>query len=181
MQAEWSSSVPWRQLRVGFPIRPKQGEVAQMLGHHRGGFGWSRGDWVSQRAFGVRFHRGVDCIGWVDARGREHTLAGAECLAPYDARVEYVEIDEDGQPSVLLRHSTLGQGRFRISFFGDLSELFVKAGQRVDRGEPIGSPGRTAAGLRFFHFGIGYRIRRPHVSDRFVDPFKHMPGRRARP
>jgi murein DD-endopeptidase MepM/ murein hydrolase activator NlpD len=139
-RADWNSSVPWRRLEVGFPIRPEHGTIAKIVAHPRGTYGWQNGDWVSNRPFGDKFHKGVDLVGWMDTKGNEHSLAKTLCLAPFDGVVEFVGSDEDEQPSIVIRHSSRGETRFRISFFGDLSALLVKDGARVVKGQPVGHP-----------------------------------------
>jgi len=181
-RADWDSNVPWKRLEVGFPLQHERGEIARIVAHRRGTFGWQYGDWVSKRPFGRQFHKGVDLVGWIDPKGKEHSLKGTLCLAAFDGLVDYIGDDEDEQPSVVLRHSSIGEMRYRISFFGDLSELFVKkAGQRVKRGQPIGRPGRAPNGRHFTHFSIGYRpvegvLRK---DDYFVDPFSLIPGAKS--
>jgi hypothetical protein len=181
-RADWDSKVPWSKLAVGLPIRPERGEIAKVVAHAKGTYGWQYGDWVSHRAFGHKFHKGIDVVGWMDPRGKEHSLKKTLCLAPFDGLVEFVGSDEDEQPSIVLRHSTRGETRFRISFFGDLSEVAVEDGARVKRGDIVGRPGRTPSGRPFTHFGIGYRPipgTQFRKEDYFVDPFRLFPGAKS--
>jgi hypothetical protein len=181
-RADWDSSVPWRRLEVGFPLQHARGEIARIVAHRRGTFGWQYGDWVSKRPFGRQFRQVVDRVGLMNPKRKENPLKDTLCLAAFDGLVDYIGDDEDEQPSVGLRHSSIGKMRYRISFFGDLSELFVKKpGQRVKRGQPIGRPGRAPNGRHFTHFSIGYRpvegvLRK---EDYFVDPFSLIPGAKS--
>ena len=97
-----SSSVPWKRLEVGFPLQPERGEIAKIVAHRRGTFGWQNGDWVSKRPLGRQFHNGVDIVGWMDPKGKEHSLRGTLCIARSTA-VDYAVDDEHEQPSVVLR------------------------------------------------------------------------------
>ena len=126
--------------------------------------------------FGRKHHKGIDVIGCVDAEGALRPLDQLPICAPADGWVEFVGDDEDGNPSIILRHSSRRNGRFRITFFGDLKSVFVHEGQRVRAGDPIGTAGTTPTGLRFFHFGVGYRLTGKRTDDVFVDPFNLMPG-----
>ena len=92
--------------------------------------------WITS-AFGYRvspftkkreLHRGIDIA------GRE----GTPILAPAEARVRYAGPDRGLGLSVILRH---GYGVETI--YGHLSEILVKPGQQVKRGEKLGLMGST--------------------------------------
>ena len=166
------SRIPWSRAAVTLPFVNARAIVA----HRRGTFGWQEGDWVGGKPFGRKHHKGIDVIGCVDAAGAVRPLDRIRICAPADGWVEFVGADEDAKPSIVLRHSSRGAGRFRITFFGDLKSVFVHDSQRLRAGDPIATAGTTPGGLRFFHFGIGYRLTGKRTDDVFVDPFVLMPG-----
>jgi murein DD-endopeptidase MepM/ murein hydrolase activator NlpD len=166
------SRLPWSRAPITVPFAHARAIVA----HVRGTFGWQEGDWVGGQPFGRKHHKGIDVIGCVGADGVLRPLDRLRICAPADGWVEFVGADEDAKPSIVLRHSWRGSDRFRITFFGDLRRVFVRGGERLRAGDSIATAGTTPTGLRFFHFGVGYRLTGKRVDDVFVDPFALMPG-----
>ena len=88
------------------------------------GFGYRSSPFTRNR----EFHRGIDIAGRV----------GTSVVAPADGRVRFVGSKRSLGNSIVLEH-----GYGIESLYGHLSELGVKVGQRVRRGEQIGAMGST--------------------------------------
>jgi hypothetical protein len=168
----WTSLLPWRALTPHLPVAtlPKN-KVTGLVVHRQGRFGWNKGNWVDGDPDGYSVHYGLDIIGWI-GNSELHLLdKQSVCCSPLQGVVAWVGPDEHGQPSINLRHSSRLARRRRFSFFGDLEEVYVEAGQSVCSGTPIGRPHRLRERCRFFHFGVGYEVRRNGKwHDVFIDP-----------
>lgn len=174
----WNSSLPWRALGPGLPVATTgKIAVAGIVVHRQGRFGWNRGNWVDGDPSGYAVHYGLDIIGWL-GDSRLHQLDKKSiCCSPLDGVVAWVGLDEHGYPSINLRHSSRLSQRRRFSFFGDLEEVYVKAGQYLSAGTPLGVPCPFRKQARFFHYGLGYEVRQSKKwRDVFIDPTPSLPG-----
>ncbi|TAL12604.1 MAG: hypothetical protein EPO02_01010 [Nitrospirae bacterium] len=146
--------------------------------HKDGQYGWHAFDWVTRQKALKEIHKGIDVIGWIQKDGRRRLLDNTTlCCVPLPGIVDWVGLDEDGAPSVVIRHSSRSSARIRFSFFGDLSKILVRKGQRLAALEAVGKPSRRQTASRFFHFGLGYEI--PNGTrrvDRFVNPNSCLRG-----
>lgn len=175
----WNTLLPWRALSPHLPIAtvPKN-KVAGIVVHRQGQYGWNKGNWVDGDPSGYAVHYGLDIIGWAGDSGLYPLQTEIVCCSPIEAVVAWAGPDEHGHPSINLRHSSRVAQRRRFSFFGDLEELFVKAGETVSASQPLGRPCLFRKRCRFFHFGMGYEIRRNGKwQDVFIDPGPVIPGR----
>lgn len=175
----WNTLLPWRALSSHLPIAtvPKN-KVTGLVVHRQGRFGWNKGNWVDGDPSGYAVHYGLDIIGWAGDSGLHPLQTEIVCCSPIEGVVAWVGPDEHGYPSINLRHSSRVAQRRRFSFFGDLEELYVKAGETVSAGKPLGRPCLFRKNCRFFHFGMGYEIRRNGKwQDVFIDPGPVIPGR----
>lgn len=172
-QPLWSNSLlPWRALKPCLPLAHVSGtRVAGLVVHRQGRYGENQGNWVDGDPSGYATHFGLDIIGWL-ANSEPHVLdKQIVCCSPFDGVVTWTGADEHGCPSINLLHSSRTAKRRRFSFFGDLEEVYIRAGQRVTSGTPLGRPGVFKQKWRFFHFGMGYEIRRNGKwHDIFIDP-----------
>ena len=181
----WSTLLPWRALGAVLPLAtlPKN-KATGLVVHRQGQYGWSKGNWVTGDPEGDAVHYGLDVIGWVSTAERssaaeahlldQHTI----CCSPLAGLIAWVGPDEHGYPSINLWHSSRQAERRRFSFFGDLEEVYVKAGQSVAAGTPLGRPAPLRKNCRFFHFGMGYEIRRNgRWQDVYINPGPVLPGK----
>lgn len=174
----WNTLLPWRALGCHLPVATTdKRQVTGLVVHRQGRYGWNQGNWVDGDPSGWAVHYGLDVIGWLN-KSEPHRLDGKSiCCSPADGVVAWVGADEHGQASMNLRHSSRTAERRRFSFFGDLQDVYVKAGQRVSAGTPLGRPNPFRQGWRFFHFGMGYEIRRGGKwQDVFINPGPLLPG-----
>lgn len=175
----WSTLLPWRALSSHLPIATvPENKVTGLVVHRQGRYGWNKGNWVDGDPSGYAVHYGLDIIGWAGDSGLHPLQTEIVCCSPIEGVVAWVGPDEHGYPSINLRHSSRVAQRRRFSFFGDLEELYVKAGETVSAGKPLGRPCLFRKNCRFFHFGMGYEIRRNGKwQDVFIDPGPVIPGR----
>lgn len=174
----WNTLLPWRALGARLPVTTSgRREVTGLVVHRQGRYGWNKGNWVNGDPSGWAVHYGLDIIGWL-SNSELHRLDGKSiCCSPLEGVVAWVGPDEHGQLSINLRHSSRSAERRRFSFFGDLQKVFVKAGQTVSAGTPLGLPNPFRQGYRFFHFGMGYEIRQNGKwRDIFINPGSLVPG-----
>lgn len=168
----WNKLLPWRDLTPRLPLAtvPKN-RVKGLVVHRQGQYGWNTGNWVTGEAEGEAVHYGLDIIGWLGGSGPHSLDQNSICCSPLEGVVAWVGPDEHGYPSINLRHSSRVAGRRRFSFFGDLAEVYVRVGQSVSAGTPLGRPAPFREGCRFFHFALGYEVRRNGKwLDVFIDP-----------
>lgn len=170
--AWWNGLLPWRALSPKLPVATvPTNNVTGLVVHRQGQYGWNTGNWVNGDPDGEAVHYGLDIIGWVGHSGPHPLDKHSVCCSPLEGVVAWVGADEHGYPSMNLRHSSRVAGRRRFSFFGDLDEVYVKAGQSVSAGTLLGRPAPFREGCRFFHFGMGYEVRRNGKwQDVFIDP-----------
>ena len=174
----WSSLLPWRALNPQLPVATtSKHPVTGIVVHRQGRFGWTKGDWVNGSPDGYAVHYGLDIIGWTSDSDLHFLDKESICCSPLPGLVAWVGPDEHGYPSINLWHSSRVAERRRFSFFGDLEKVYVKAGQRVGAGTALGRPAPLRGKCRFFHFGIGYEVRRNGKwHDVFIDPSPLLPG-----
>ena len=174
----WNTLLPWRALSPHLPLAtlPKN-KVTGLVVHRQGQFGWNKGNWVDGDPEGYAVHYGLDVIGWV-GNSELHLLdKQAICCSPLQGVVVWIGPDEHGQPSIILRHSPRDAERRRFSFFGDLEDVYVKAGESVSTGSFLGRPYPLGKKWRFFHFAIGYEVRlKGKWQDVFIDPGPPLGG-----
>ena len=177
--AWWNSLTPWRALQPCLPIATLlRNRVTGLVVHRQGRFGWNRGNWVNGDPDGYAVHYGLDIIGWVGGSQPHFLDKRVVCCSPLAGVIAWVGADEHGYPSINLRHSSRVADRRRFSFFGDLEEVYVKAGQDVSAGTPLGRPTPFRRNCRFFHFGMGYEVRpNGKWQDVFIDPAPPMRAR----
>lgn len=175
----WSSLLPWRALSPHLPLTTaRKSRVTGIVVHKQGRYGWTKGNWVDGDPDGWAVHYGLDIIGWVSDCDLQLLNEQSICCSPLPGVIAWTGPDEHGYPSINLRHSPRNAERRRFSFFGDLEEVFVKAGDRVTAGTPLGRPAPFRKNCRFFHFGVGYEVRRNgQWQDVFINPCPFMPGR----
>jgi hypothetical protein len=170
----WNSLLPWRTLKPCLPLATVSGAtVAGLVVHRQGQYGENQGNWVDGDPTGYATHFGLDIIGWLaNSEPHVHILdKQIVCCSPLDGVIAWTGADEHGSPSINMLHSSRTAKRRRFSFFGDLEEVYVRAGQRVSAGTPLGRPCVFKRRCRFFHFGMGYEIRRNGKwCDIFIDP-----------
>src|SRR5215471_11991403 len=174
----WNTLLPWRAIGPHLPVATvPDNKVTGIVVHRQGRFGWNKGNWVDGDPEGEAVHYGLDIIGWV-GNSKLHVLdQQSVCCSPLQGVVAWVGPDEHGHPSINLRHSSRVAERRRFSFFGDLEEVFVKAGQSISVGTPLGRPCRFRGKCRFFHYGMGYEVRQNGKwQDVFIDPGPSLPG-----
>ena len=168
----WDNLLPWRALRPFLPLATLSGpKVTGLVVHRQGQYGKNQGNWVTGDPAGETSHFGLDIIGWI-GNSRAHVLnPSVVCCSPIDGLVAWTGKDEHGYPSINMLHSSRKAERRRFSFFGDLEEVYVRAGQLVTAGAPLGRPAIFRRNCRFFHFGMGYEIRRDGKwHDIFINP-----------
>jgi septal ring factor EnvC (AmiA/AmiB activator) len=90
---------------------------------------------------------------------------GADALAVHDGVVAYAGTFAGFGNLVILDH-----GSRTFSLYGDLLEIVVKKGARVERGHPVGSVGPTPAGTN----GLYFELR---VDGQPVDPLQWLKKR----
>lgn len=170
--------LPWRALSVHLPLgTTRKSQMTGIVVHRQGRYGWNKGNWVDGDPEGWAVHYGLDIIGWVNNSALHLLDKHSICCSPLAGVVAWTGLDEHGYPSINMRHSSRTAERRRFSFFGDLDEVYVKAGQRVQVGTPLGRPAPFRRNCRFFHFGMGYEVRRNGKwRDVFIDPSPLLPG-----
>jgi len=118
---------------------------------------------VISSEFGVRlspfagqeeFHKGVDIM----------TPAGSPVRAPAPGMVSFAGEDAEGTQAVVLEH-----GGGYVTTFSHMQRLEVKAGERVERGQDIGSVGQEG---RSTGPHLHYEVRLHGIP---VDPKKYLP------
>ena len=113
------------------------------------GFGWRKDPWTGER----EFHRGIDIV----------ADAGTEILAPADGVVSQTSRKPDYGKMLDVSH-----GYGFVTRYGHMSEVLVRPGQRVSRGDVLGRVGSTG------------RSTGPHVhyevfrDGRRVNPWKYL-------
>lgn len=176
----WHIALPWGALRPQLPVANiRRGAVKGLVVHRQGQYGWNSGNWVNGDPAGTAFHYGLDIIGWLGANGKIFSLNDhVICCCPLEGVVYWIGKDEHGDQSIIIHHSPVRAERRRFSFFGDLEEVYVKKGQRIAAGVPVGRPCRIFGASCFFHFAIGYEVRVDGKRrDYFVNPGRSLPGR----
>lgn len=175
----WNTRLPWRALNPQLPVANSlQKPVTGIVVHPQGRYGWNRGNWVDDDPEGYAVHYGLDIIGWLGSSGSRPLDKHSICCSPAQGIVAWTGPDEHGFASIIVRHSARSMDRRRFSFFGDLEEVFVKKGQEVERGTPLGPPLHLRRKGRFFHFSLGYEIRRNgRWQDVFIDPGFSLNGK----
>jgi murein DD-endopeptidase MepM/ murein hydrolase activator NlpD len=126
--------------------------LAPVEGYLSDGFGWRRDPFTGVR----EFHRGLDIV----------APTGTPVMAPADGLVTAA-----GRMSGYGKTVHLSHGAGLGSRFGHLSEILVKPGQRVRRGDVIGRVGSTGRSTGpHLHYEI-FRAGRP------VDPRSFLKGK----
>jgi septal ring factor EnvC (AmiA/AmiB activator) len=90
------------------------------------------------------------------------TAEGAEAHAIHDGQVAFAGTFGGFGNLVIVDH-----GAQSFSLYGDLVELSVKKGARVDRGQPVGVAGATPTGVP----GLYFELR---VDGQPVDPLQWL-------
>jgi septal ring factor EnvC (AmiA/AmiB activator) len=117
-------------------------------------------DWPVPGTVRGRFGRG--------ARGNGieiETADAAEARAVHDGTVAYADSFAGFGNLVILDH-----GSQTFSLYGDLLDIAVKKGARVDKGQPVGTVGATSAGVP----GLYFELR---VDGQPVDPLQWLKRR----
>jgi len=118
------------------------------------GFGWRKDPFSDRR----RFHRGIDIV----------NRRGTPVYATADGVVSRAVRIADLGKTIDLSH-----GRGYVTRFAHLSEILVKPGQKVGRGELIGKMGSTGRSTGdHLHYEVFYDGRR-------VNPWKYLGQRRG--
>ncbi len=130
---------------------PKRMPVEGWFSH---GFGWRKDPWNGER----RFHRGIDIV----------ADSGTPVVAPADGVVSRTARQPDYGKMLDLSH-----GYGYVTRYGHLSEILVKPGQRVRRGEVVGRVGSTG---RSTGPHLHYEVFR---DGRRVNPWKYL-GQKGR-
>jgi murein DD-endopeptidase MepM/ murein hydrolase activator NlpD len=113
------------------------------------GFGWRKDPFSSKR----RFHRGIDIV----------NHRGTPVYATADGVVSRAVRIADLGKTVDVSH-----GRGYVTRFAHLSEILVKPGQKIERGELIGKMGSTGRSTGdHLHYEVFYDSRR-------VNPWKYL-------
>jgi murein DD-endopeptidase MepM/ murein hydrolase activator NlpD len=113
------------------------------------GFGWRKDPWTGER----EFHRGIDIV----------TDSGTPIRAPGDGVVSRTARLSDYGKTIDLSH-----GSGYVTRYAHLSEVLVKTGQRVRRGDIIGRVGSTG---RSTGAHLHYEVFR---DGRRVNPWKYL-------
>ena len=113
------------------------------------GFGWRKDPFTDQR----QFHRGIDIV----------SDTGTTVVAPADGIVSRAVRVPDYGKMIDLSH-----GFGFVTRYGHLSEILVRPGQRVRRGDPIGRVGSTG---RSTGPHLHYEVFR---DGRRVNPWKYL-------
>ena len=141
-----------RDIAAGSP--PPSDAAALPLKPFRGDLEWPvRGD-VRQR-FGAGGSKGIEIA----------AAEGADARAIHDGVVAFAETFSGFGNLVILDH-----GSQTFSLYGDLLEIAVKKGARVDRGQPVGSVGPTRSGAA----GLYFELR---IDGQPVDPLQWLKKR----
>jgi septal ring factor EnvC (AmiA/AmiB activator) len=128
---------------VSLPLRPFRGDL----------------DWPVHGDIQRRFTAGV-------SKGIEIAAAeGTDAVAVHDGTVAFAGTFSGFGNLVILDH-----GSQTFSLYGDLLEIAVKKGGRVDRGQPVGSVGPTASGAS----GLYFELR---IDGQPVDPLQWLKRR----
>jgi len=113
------------------------------------GFGWRKDPWTGER----EFHRGLDIV----------SDAGVEIVAPADGVVSRVGRYPDYGRSIDVNH-----GFGHVTRYAHMSEVVVKAGDRVQRGDMIGKVGSTGRSTGpHLHYEV-------FLDGRRVNPWKYL-------
>jgi len=119
---------------------PNQMPVQGWFSH---GFGWRKDPWTGAR----QFHRGIDIV----------AHEGTEVRAPADGIVSQATRKSDYGKMIDISH-----GYGYVTRYGHLSEVLVRPGQRISRGDllgRVGSTGRsTGPHLHYEVFRDGHRV-----------------------
>jgi murein DD-endopeptidase MepM/ murein hydrolase activator NlpD len=113
------------------------------------GFGWRKDPWTGAR----QFHRGIDIV----------AHAGTEIRAPADGIVSQATRKSDYGKMIDLSH-----GYGFVTRYAHLSEVLVRPGQRVSRGDLLGRVGSTG---RSTGPHLHYEVFR---DGRRVNPWKYL-------
>lgn len=113
-------------------------------------FGWRKSPFTGKR----EFHAGMDMAG----------QKGTPIVAAADGRVTKVVRDAAMGPSITVRHKDGVE-----TIYGHLSEVLVKRGKIVSRGEQIGAMGNL--GKRSTGPHLHYAVR---VNGKYVNPWNYM-------
>ena len=140
-----------RELATGAPVT----EAALPLRPFRGALEWPVSGGVQRR-----FGRGSASNG-IEIASPE----GADALAIHDGTVAFAGTFEGFGNLVILDH-----GAQTFSLYGDLLEIGVKKGARVEHGQPVGTVGPIPSGSE----GIYFELR---VDGRPVDPLQWLKKR----
>jgi murein hydrolase activator len=126
---------------VSLPLKPFKGDL----------------DWPVAGSVRGRFGRGAR------ANGIEiETVEGADARAVHDGMVAFAGTFAGFGNLVILDH-----GSQTFSLYGDLLDIAVKKGARVDKGQPVGAAGATPSGLP----GLYFELR---VDGQPVDPLQWL-------
>jgi len=126
---------------VSLPLKPFKGDL----------------DWPAAGMPRTRFGRGARVNGI-----EIETADGAEARAIHDGAVAFAGPFAGFGNLVIVDH-----GLQTFSLYGDLVDLAVRKGARVDKGQPVGSAGATPAGLP----GLYFELR---VDGQPVDPLQWL-------
>jgi murein hydrolase activator len=138
------SAAPSSDSDVSLPLKPFKGDL----------------DWPVAGSVRSRFGRGSR------ANGIEiETLEGADARAIHDGTVAFAGSFAGFGNLVILDH-----GSQTFSLYGDLLDIVVKKGGRIDKGQPVGSAGATPAGVP----GVYFELR---VDGQPVDPLQWLKKR----
>jgi len=113
------------------------------------GFGWRKDPWTGKR----RFHRGIDIV----------ADTGTPIRAPGDGVVSRTARVSDYGKTIDISH-----GSGYVTRYAHLSEVLVKTGQRIERGDLIGRVGSTG---RSTGAHLHYEVFR---DGRRVNPWKYL-------
>jgi murein hydrolase activator len=134
---------------AALPLRPFRGEL----------------NWPVAGAVLRRFGRPAGQIGMPSNGIEIAALEDANALAIHDGTVAFAGAFPEFGNLVILDH-----GAQTFSLYGDLLDIAVKKGARIDRGQPVGSVGATASGAT----GLYFELR---VDGQPVDPLQWLKRR----
>jgi septal ring factor EnvC (AmiA/AmiB activator) len=134
---------------AALPLRPFRGEL----------------DWPVAGAVLRRFGRPAGGAGSASNGIEIAGLEGANALAIHDGTVAFAGAFAEFGNLVILDH-----GAQTFSLYGDLLDVAVKKGARIERGQPVGSVGATASGAA----GVYFELR---VDGQPVDPLQWLKRR----
>jgi septal ring factor EnvC (AmiA/AmiB activator) len=128
------------------PIRPFRGDL----------------DWPASGVLRRRFGRAPDARGPSSSGIEIAADEGTPALAVHEGVVAFADTFAGFGNLVIVDH-----GSKTFSLYGDLRDLAVAKGDRVDRGQPVGSVGTTPAGPA----GLYFELR---VDGQAVDPLQWL-------